>query len=103
MNKKIKKTSSPKKPKANKKLGELTPININKDEILYFIKNTELPVIISKNGAVYFDIPQKDQELLNINDPIAVTQYKDKLIRCVEYLKLEGFLPIEIQNDVSLN
>jgi hypothetical protein len=66
--------------------------NLQDSEIKYSITNTPIPVIITQKGEICFPANDKIQKDLKLNDPTIMAQYKEDIIKCIEYLLLEGFI-----------
>ena len=67
-------------------------IIIKEKDIKYTINNTELPVVITKDNKVYFDVDPKDEKSIINQDPDKIAEYQEKVNKTMEYLYLEGFL-----------
>lgn len=71
-------------------------IKLKKEDIKYEIYNTALPVFITHDDKVFFDIDPKDERAIFKNDIQKIQEYDRKASSTLEYLKLEGFLPESI-------
>jgi len=67
-------------------------ISISPKDIKYSIYNTELPVIITHDDKVYFDVDPKDEKSILTKDEKKKAEYQKKVKKTMEYLFLEGFL-----------
>lgn len=67
-------------------------IQIEPKDIKYNVYNTKLPVTITHDNKVYFDVDPKDQDAVMANDTAKINEYKEKVKQTMEYLFLEGFL-----------
>lgn len=67
-------------------------ITIKPKDVKYTINNTELPVVITHDNKVYFDVDPKDESAILNKNPDKITEYQEKVKKTMEYLYLEGFL-----------
>lgn len=67
-------------------------ITIKTKDIKYTINNTELPVIITHDDKVYFDVDPKDERDIINKVPEKMQEYQEKVKKTMEYLYLEGFI-----------
>lgn len=70
-------------------------LNIKPKDIKYSISNTPLPVVITHDGKIYFDVDPKDEKAILANDPDKIAEYQQKVESTMEYLFLENFLTNE--------
>ena len=67
-------------------------ITIKPKDIKFSINNTELPVIITNDNKVYFDVDPSDEVAILEKNQGKITEYQQKVKKTMEYLFLEGFL-----------
>lgn len=67
-------------------------ITIKDEDIKYKISNTPLPVIITNDEKVYFDVDPADEKALLAKNEEKMEEYQNKVKETMEYLFLEGFL-----------
>ena len=67
-------------------------VTIKPKDIKYNLCNTELPVIITHDNKVYFDVDPKDEIAILEKNPTKISEYQEKVKKTMEYLYLEGFL-----------
>jgi len=65
---------------------------IKPTDIKYSVNNTELPVIITHDDKVYFDVDPKDERAILAKNKNKISEYQTKVQKTMEYLFLEGFL-----------
>lgn len=73
-------------------MGSKKKLSINPKDIKYSIYNTELPVIITHDEKVYFDVDPKDEKAIMSKNETKIAEYQEKVKKTMEYLFLEGFL-----------
>lgn len=78
-------------------------VNIKDENIKYNVKNTALPVIITHDGKVYFDVDPGDEKRILAKDQETITDYQEKVKSTMEYLFLEGFLSDPEEVDPAKN
>lgn len=76
-------------------------VTIKPKDIKYSINNTELPVIITHDDKVYFDVDPQDESAILAKDQSKITEYQEKVKKTMEYLFLEGFLTNSEKSDDS--
>lgn len=76
-------------------------VTIKPKDIKYSINNTELPVIITHDDKVYFDVDPQDESAILAKDQSKITEYQEKVKKTMEYLFLEGFLTNSEESDDS--
>jgi hypothetical protein len=76
-------------------------VTIKPKDIKYSVNNTELPVIITHDDKVYFDVDPKDESAILAKDQSKITEYQEKVKKTMEYLFLEGFLTNSEESDDS--
>lgn len=74
-------------------------ITIKPKDIKFSINNTELPVIITNDNKVYFDVDPSDEVAILEKNQDKITEYQQKVKKTMEYLFLEGFLTEESTDD----
>jgi hypothetical protein len=68
------------------------------ENVKYFINNTEIPVVITNDSKIYFDINETDNKILKdatrgiIKNKKKLEECQRKIAKSMEYLYLEGFL-----------
>jgi hypothetical protein len=67
-------------------------LTIKPADIKYSIYNTELPVIITHDNKVYFDVDPKDENAIIAKNQKKIAEYQEKVNKTMNYLFLEGFL-----------
>ena len=67
-------------------------LTIKPKDIKYSIQYTELPVIITHDGRVYFDVDPKDERAIIAKNQEKIEEYQERVNKTMEYLFLEGFL-----------
>lgn len=70
-------------------------VTIKPKDIKYSVNNTELPVIITHDDKVYFDVDPKDESAILAKDQTKISEYQMKVQKTMEYLYLEGFIENE--------
>ena len=70
-------------------------VTIKPKDIKYSINNTELPVIITHDDKVYFDVDPKDERAILEKDKEKIAEYQMKVQKTMEYLYSEGFIENE--------
>lgn len=70
-------------------------ITIKPKDIKYTINNTALPVVITNDNKVYFDVDPKDESAILDKNQDKISEYQEKVKKTMEYLFLEGFLTDE--------
>ena len=74
-------------------------VTIKPKDIKYSINNTELPVIITHDDKVYFDVDPKDESAIIAKNQDKIAEYQEKVKKTMEYLFLEGFLTNSDETD----
>jgi len=67
-------------------------ITIKPKDIKYTVYNTVLPVVITHDDKVYFDVDPKDETAILAKDQSKIKEYQEKVKKTMEYLFLQGFL-----------
>lgn len=76
------------------------------ENVKYFINNTEIPVVITHDSKIYFDINEKDNKILKdaakgvIKNKKKLEECQRKIAKSMEYLHLEGFL-LDPMSDIN--
>jgi hypothetical protein len=70
-------------------------VTIKPKDIKYSVNNTELPVTITHDNKVYFDVDPKDEAAVLAKDQDKINEYQAKVQKTMEYLYLEGFIENE--------
>lgn len=79
------------KKQANKSIKEI-------ENVKYFVNNTQIPVVITNDSKIYFDINEKDNKMLKdaakgiIKNKKQLDECHKKIEKSMEYLYLEGFI-----------
>lgn len=74
-------------------------MKIKKQDVMYHITNTQIPVTLTHTGYIYFDYSTDDlNDMVDGNIATASDCLQKKMRNTIEYIKSEGFINDETYN-----